>query len=226
VGAEQHLRQWLARGQTGCTFAVRVAKAKNGLLLATFPGFGSVEEIDEAFETAAAVRIPIVALFTGIRTEKDLAQQLRVLSQGTRWTITREYPEGLVTDDVMVGMQWQVRDGLASAPMGLAPFATMPVTRRAPYVCIAAWPGEHDNEFWTRYDPAIVHFLDTDLTRHRIDKDAYKTLTRESKNATKALLSELGDDARHYRRVAFRLQASALDHLAGVFAGPALPGAG
>jgi hypothetical protein len=57
----------------------------------------------------------------------------------------------------MVGMEWRIREGLSSAPMGLAPFATMPVTRRAPYVCIAAWPGGHDNPHWTRYDAGIVH---------------------------------------------------------------------
>ena len=40
--------------------------------------------------------------------------------------------------------------------MGLAPFGTMPVTRRAPYVCLATWPGGHDNPYLTRYERDIV----------------------------------------------------------------------
>ncbi len=115
-------------------------------------------------------------------------------------------------------MEWTIRPGLASSPMGLAPFATMPVTRRAPYVCIAAWPGGHENPNWTRHDERIVHFLDTDLSKLRLAKPKYQSLTSASKDATHELLSERADDARHYRRVAFRLQRSARASFRGVFA--------
>ncbi len=143
---------------------------------------------------------------------------MRILSAGERWKITEEHPEGLATDDVLIGMEWTIRLGLASAPMGLAPFATMPVTRRAPYVCIAAWPGEHENPHWTRYQERVVHFLDTDLSELQLTKPKYRSLTTASRDATRELLSEVGDDARHYRRVAFRLQRSVRDSLRGVFA--------
>jgi len=103
--------------------------------------------------------------------------------------------------------------------MGLAPFATMPVTRRAPYVCLAAWPGGHDNPHWTRYDQDIVHFLDTDLTALQLTAPKYRSLTKASKAASEQLLVELGDDARHYRRVAFRLQGSVAESLRDVFVG-------
>ena len=116
-------------------------------------------------------------------------------------------------------MEWTIRPGLASSPMGLAPFATMPVTRRAPYVCIAAWPGGHENPHWTRYDERVVHFLDTDLSKLRLTRPKYQSLTAASKDATRELLSEVGDDARHYRRAAFRLAGSTRASLRGVFAG-------
>lgn len=45
-----------------------------------------------------------------------------------------------------------------------------------------------------------------------------ESLTAASKDATHKLLSENGDDARHYRRAAFRLQRSARAQLRGVFA--------
>lgn len=97
--------------------------------------------------------------------------------------------------------------------MGFAPLATMPVTRRAPYICIAAWPGDHDNPQWKLYEDGIVHFRDTDLSRLRLTPAKYRSLTKASMAATKELLSELGDDARHYRRAAFRLQSSAAESL-------------
>ena len=81
----------------------------------------------------------------------------------------------------------------------------MPVTRRAPYACIAAWPGEHDNPRWTKFEKDIVHFLDTDLTNLKLSEKKYRALTKASIDATKELLKEPPDDARFYRKAAFRL---------------------
>lgn len=173
-------------------------------------------DVTRLFDLGANAHVPAIAIFLGIRTERELIEQLRILSAGERWKITEEHPDDLVTDDVLIGMEWTIRPGLASSPMGLAPFATMPVTRRAPYVCIAAWPGGHENPHWTRYDERVVHFLDTDLSKLRLTTPKYRSLTSMSKDATRELLSEVGDDARYYRRVAFRLQNSAREALRGV----------
>jgi len=101
--------------------------------------------------------------------------------------------------------------------MGLAPFATMPVTRRAPYVCIAGWPGGHDNPHWKRYEDGIVHFLDTDVSELGLTGTKYRSLNKMSIDATKELLADPSDDARHYRRAAFRLQSSAGNMLRSAF---------
>lgn len=171
--ADEHLRQWLAEGMTGCQFAKLIAQRKDRIVTATFAGLAQEEDVSRVFDAGAQAQLPAIALFTGIRTEHALAEQLHILARGPRWTLTEEHPEGLTTDDIMVGMEWRIRDGLASSPMGLAPFATMPVTRRAPYVCIAAWPGGHDNPNWTRFERGIVHFLDTDLTALKLTKAKY-----------------------------------------------------
>lgn len=113
-----------------------------------------------------------------------------------------------MTDDILVGIEWTIRDGLSSSIMGLAPFATMPVTRRGPYVCIAGWPGGHDNPHWKRYDEGIVHFLDTSVSGLRLTPAKYRSLNRASIDATKELLADPADDARYYRRAAFRLQST------------------
>ena len=218
MSVDEHLRQWLAEGLTGCQFAKLIAQRRERIVTSTFTGLTKEEDVSRTFEAGTAARLPAIAIFTGIRVEEELVEQLRILSRGTRWRITREYPEGLVTDDVMIGMTWRIREGLASSPMGLAPFGTMPVTRRAPYVCIAAWPGGHDNPHWKRYDEGIVHFLDTDISALGLSKAKYKALTNKSQSITHDRLSELGDDARHYRRTAFRLRSSTAEALRDVFA--------
>jgi hypothetical protein len=63
----------------------------------------------------------------------------------------------------------------------------------------------------------IVHFLDTDLSALKLSKPTYKSLTDISRSKTKELLSETDDDARFYRRTAFRIQAAVADSLRDVF---------
>ena len=208
MSADDHLRQWLAKGMTGCQLAKLIAQKNDRIVTATFAGLAPEEDISRLFDAGARGHLPVIAIFTDIRTEDALVEQLGVLARGPRWRFTREHPEGLVTNDVMVGIEWQIREGLASSPMGFAPFGTMPVTRRAPYACVAAWPGEHENPSWTRYDERIVHFLDTDLAALKLTKAKYRSLTKASTDATNTLLSELHDDARYYRRTAFRLSAA------------------
>jgi hypothetical protein len=216
--ADHHLRRWVSEGMTGCQFATLIAQQRERIVTTTFTGFAPEVDVTRLFDFGAGAHVPVIAIFTGIRTERDLVEQLRILSAGERWKITEEHPDGLVTDEVLIGIEWAIRPGLTSLPMGLAPFATMPVTRRAPYVCIAAWPGEHENPHWTHYDERIVHLLDTELSKLQLTTPKYRSLTTASQDATHELLSQLGDDARHYRRVAFRIQSSAREALHGAFA--------
>ena len=88
--------------------------------------------------------------------------------------------------------------------MGFGPFATMPVTRRAPYACLATWPGEHENRHRTRYEEGVVDFLDS-APAASLDKAEYRKLWDASTVRTRELLTEPADDASYYRRVAFRL---------------------
>jgi hypothetical protein len=198
----------MARGMTGCQFAALIAQDPKRIFAVSFHELASEANVSRVFEAAAQAHLPAVAAFTGIKTEDELVEQLRILGRGSRWTITRERPAGLVTNDVLIGIHWQIRDGLSSSVMGLAPFATMPVTRRAPYVCLAAWPGGHDNPHWTRYEQDLVHFLDTDLSALQLTPTKYRSLTEASKTASEHLLHELDDHARYYRRAAFRLHSS------------------
>lgn len=56
--------------------------------------------------------------------------------------------------------------------------ATRLRSAQAPYVCIAAWPGSHDNPHWPRFEHGIVHFLDTDLSALKLTKPKSKPEVR------------------------------------------------
>lgn len=204
---DEHVRLWLARGFTGCRFASSFASA-NQVLFGSFDGVAEAEQLDAIFDTAAATNLPAVAILTSIRTEADLLGQLVRLRDGTRWRVTREMVETLAMEDLLVGIQWINPSGRRSLPMGFGPFGTMPVTRRAPFVCIATWPGDHENPHRTRYEDGVVDFLDS-APAAALSKLEYRKLWNASVEGTRKLLSEPADDANNYRRVAFRLSPEA-----------------
>jgi len=202
-----HFRAWLARGFTGCRFAASFA-SHNQVLRSVFDATVEPHELDVVLDSAAAAHLPAVIVLPMIRTESDLLEQLAVLAQGERWRVTKETVAALVTDDLLLGIQWKTSAGRTSLPMGFGPFATMPVTRRAPYACLATWSGEHENRHRRKYNEAVVDFLDS-APAAPLDKAEYKKLWDASTARTGALLSEPADDANHYRRVAFRLSPAA-----------------
>src|SRR4051812_47750315 len=116
MSAEGHLRRWLGKGMTGCQFAGLIAQRPERILTTAFPGLTPEVDVTRLFDTGAKSHIPAIAIFLGIRTEYELAEQLRILATGERWKITEERPEGLETDDVLIGMEWTIRPGLVSSP--------------------------------------------------------------------------------------------------------------
>jgi hypothetical protein len=214
VQPEDHVRQWLTSNQTGCAFATLLAKAKRGIAMAPFPAIAAPEDLNSLLDFAAADRLPAIAVLPGVRTELDAAQQLLALATSERWHVCRvRAPQALDTNDVFVSLEWRTpaSSGMWSSPMGLGPFGAMPPTRRAPYTCIAAWPGGHDNKFYKRRD-AVVHFLDVDLGRYRLDAAKYSLRKTASVAATTAIMGD--DKASHYRNVAFRLSPAVASVLA------------
>jgi len=109
------LCSWLAAGMTGCQFARLIAQRRDRLVAAAFPGLVSEADVSRVFETGTDTHLPALAVFTGIRTEAALIEQLSVLARAPRWRITREHPAGLITDDVMIGVEWQIGNGCASS---------------------------------------------------------------------------------------------------------------
>ena len=180
------------------------------LLLSGFDRPATPDDLDGIFDAAAEAHLPAMVVFATLRDEDAVVAQLRALGAGSRWQVTRATVDGLKTDDLLVDVRWTTGAGLISTPMGFGPFATMPVTRRAPYVCLGTWPGQHENEHPHRRPPApgAVDFLDARLPEP-LTRDGYDTLWTTSTERTRALLTETNDRAKYDRNVTFRLSASA-----------------
>jgi len=171
-------------------------------------GVAQPDLIDQAFDFAAQQHRPGIAVFPAIRTEDQLIDQLRTLQRSERWRLTRIQVDGLETAELLVGLTWRTSEERSSLPMGFGPFPTMPAPRRAPYVCLATWPGGHDNPHRKKYREPIVDFLDARLPKP-LTADQYKSTWDGSVERTGEILAEQQDAPSFYRQVAFRLSANA-----------------
>lgn len=202
----RQVRRWLAGGFTGCRFAQSFAR--DHMMMIDIDGVAQPELIDQAFDFAARQHRPGIAVFPAIRTEDQLLDQLRTLQRSERWTLSRIQVDGLETAELLIGLTWRTSEGRSSSPMGFGPFSTMPATRRAPYVCLATWPGGHDNPHRKKYREPAVDFLDAKPPRP-LTADQYKSMWDESVAKTGEILAEQQDSPSFYRQVAYRLSANA-----------------
>lgn len=211
--AVEQFRRWLAAGLAGCWFAARLARNEGRLrfyYLLDEPSEDLALELDEFFDQAAEYGSVPIALFPRIRTATGTAHLVKLLRRGNRWSAKeaawRHHPRD--RDACLVAIDWLTRTKLRSRVMGFAPLGSMPVTRRSPYVAVAAWPGGHDNEFFERSPPQVVSFADA-ATGLR-ERDQHDDLWRRSADATQRLASDPADDVEWMRRVAFCLPRAEL----------------
>jgi hypothetical protein len=205
-GAGEHFRLWLRAGMTGCEFAKLLAgkAGRIAIELHVDSELPRTDWLDNTFiEHAKAERV-VIAVFPSIATELALVEFLNVLSASSRWKVRRRSktsPAG----NVLVGLEWNTPSDDVSETMGFAPFGSMPVPRRAPYVAIATWPGSRSNPFRGSgpTPPAsgrIVSFLDV---KHGYERDEYETMWTETTQSVASLMIAPPDDAKLYRRAAF-----------------------
>lgn len=213
VGGEQakedvgvHFQLWLRAGLTGCAFAQLLAsKADRTAITAHVDAeLPLTNWLNNAFDAHASAGRAVIAVFPGIANEHGLVELLNALHRDTRWRLRRRAktsPRG----DMLVGLEWQTRDGDVSEAMGFAPFAAMPVPRRAPYVAIATWPGGRSNPLRGRGSTppgrtGEVSFLDAPHGLNEVDYEARWARTMAT---VASLMVVPPDDARLYRRTAF-----------------------
>jgi hypothetical protein len=196
----QHFVKWLHQ-MTGCRFAQRFVKAtattdaerSPRIVCATIEiGEDAASRFSEFLDGCAGIEAAGVGLFPSIASTEQIARLVRALGEHERWRFGCRIDEQRRL--LLLSVEWKTLQGKWSSAMGFAPLMTMPITRRAPYVALAMWPGAA-----RKANQDVVGFID--MPSHF---DDHKKLLGESKAAVEALL---GEDPEHapWRSTAFAL---------------------
>ena len=200
---------------TGCEFAKRFAGKAHQAVIARYLDANAppVDWFESLFDSDAEGERAVVAVFPLISSERHLIAFLNGLDRG-RWRIRRR-AKSSPGGDALLGMDWTTKHGDVSEVMGFAPFASMPVPRRAPYVAIATWPGGRANPFRGRGStpsarPGVVSFLDA---KHDLPEAEYETRWAQTTERVTTLMTTPPDDASLYRKTAFVISPEAAGRL-------------
>lgn len=198
--AEDHFRNWLARGQTGCHFASAFG---GDLERASF--YEPLTELDAGdvalfLDQCAIEKQVAVFLFPRLREAAEIAGIVRTLAAHHRWRAVIDPAMARDVLEVGIRMTWTTQQDLTTNAMGFGPLAYMPVTRRAPYFALAAWTAGHSNNVRSKKSETELTMGDAPP---KMGATAYKTTLRKTRAATAALMDgEVSVDA--LRNLAFR----------------------
>lgn len=183
--AKHLMTAWLRANITGCLFATRFAAESTGrirpiVLTGATAATHLGEQLEPVLRDAAAHSEAILAIFPDLRSPEDVARLIDALSRDTAWSCSevqwREYPR----EDLLISLEWSTPSGHMTSAMGLGPLGSMPITRRAPYMAIALWPGGQENPF--RQEPRKrVSLADMPHSLPRDIHDTYWRRTEENK---------------------------------------------
>lgn len=212
-----HFGDWL--GASPCRFARLFASRGSIRPLEFLKPFapGDVRTLDRTLAEAAEAHDVVLALWPLLRTAEEVVDVLLMLRSSPRWRYT-SVPWGQHTrpDATLVGLTWETLNGDLSSAMGFAPLGSMPVTRRAPYVALAVWPGGHESANPKYSSPeGHVGFIDCKMPKMPDGSDYdYDKFLKPTLVATGALLAAPPpDDRKVLRDVAFCLPTSSLGDL-------------
>ena len=206
AGEEKHFQHWLRRQMSGCFFAGQLAGTT--MAIETYLPPLDPTLLDSSFDKHGASERVVVGLLPSIRSDVELVEALNSLPSG-RWKIVRRHPDH--EQCVFVGVEWKTASGDLCHAMGFAPFITMPVPRRAPYVALGLWPGGRLNPFRGQKPTppskdGVVDFLDA---AHGLDDASYRKRWEQTTNAVNAILP----NSKPYRDSAFVLPVSLADRI-------------
>lgn len=206
-----HFRLWVRAGMTGCEFAKRLAGKADHVAIALHlgPDVPAAAWFESVFDPNADADRAVIAVFPLISSEHALVDFINALDRD-RWRVQRR-ARSSPTGGVLIGMDWTTKNSDLSEAMGFAPFPSMPVPRRSPYVAIATWPGGRANPFRGQGStpparPGVVSFLDA---KHSLAEAEYEARWAETAGQVTTLMGMPPDDAKLYRRTAFVISPDA-----------------
>jgi hypothetical protein len=207
---ELAMRQFLASKNSGCLFARQFATANKAPIDWIMPVGGLSDlagHLDDAFDDAAKTSHAAIVVFPDIETQAALVSLLVRLAKSERWTFREVARSQTRESDLLLGIEWRTARMHQSSIMGLAPFVTMPIYRRAPHVGLALWPGDHENKHWDVRPERLgeVGLVDMPTGLSKVRHGATKN---ESHALTKALRPLPRSDAAR-PNIAFCLRATA-----------------
>ena len=200
---------WLRKGFHGCKFAAKFASEPSGRVRAIILGTGSnlADQLQLALLNAATQKEALVVVFPDLRLDDDVARLIDTLSAHAAWSCSevrwKTHPRG----EALIRLEWQTPAKTRSVALGLAPLGTMPLTRRAPFVAIAVWPGGQENQFF-KHSGDHVSLADMP---HSLDAETHETFWQSSKQRKSELTEALAEGAaRHDVSFCLRREAASL----------------
>ncbi|HEY1690589.1 MAG TPA: hypothetical protein VGG39_00420 [Polyangiaceae bacterium] len=198
------MRRWLQGAMSGCMFAPHLAKPHSkAVRYRSLPGLPDERTpalVNAAMDDAAQEGRAIILSFPRLRTGSSVAHLLRTLCQDERWQAKELDGSGATLD---VALTWRTPGGKLSRVMGLGALSTMPVTRCAPYVALAAWTGGHENPWRQPKIPRnVVMFSDMP---HELTEEHHDRWEHESELLTARMVAQTGDAPPTYK-LTFRLE--------------------
>jgi hypothetical protein len=174
-----HMGSWLKARLTGCVFAARPEVWQQFYPVVPLDADVDVDALHDGIRVAAESASVAILIFPAIKDEAGLADLLRRMATHGRWSCSEFTDrEGLEDHELAIDLRWKKDSGeLDSSIMGFAPFASMPLTRRAPFVAMALWPCGHDNKDRKKPDPRCIGVGDM---HHDVETDTYKKWFRST----------------------------------------------
>lgn len=205
---ELALAAWFRQELAGCAFAASLQRGRRVVFAAIEPS--AVDEVGAFFDASAASGHVGVAVFPDLRTADQVALLVSELSASPRWKASvvpwRHHAQANVAP---LALRFETRGGLMSDAMGFAPLGTMPATRRAPYVAVAAWAGGVANTIMRVPSDGSIGFVNGPHPSPD-DVEAHRRLLTQSDEKTRAILSRPPEDVVWLRKVAFLLPRSSV----------------
>jgi hypothetical protein len=212
---------WFRANITGCRFATMFAKPLgedeargtirvHAIYQAAEMSAGQIcSRVDPLLTEAATHPDAVVLTFPDVRSEHQVADIINSLCAGSGlWSCREVQWRDFPRSDILLAVEWKTPRGHISTTLGLAPFGTMPLTRRAPYVCIALWPGGHENPHWPAKGPRVSL---ADMP-HNLEFEAHQKMKADSEEHKRDYLDKLSEGAADHR-VSFCLSPTIRDRL-------------
>jgi len=207
--AEDHFRKWLARQQSGCVFAAQFGgKLKRMFCYEPLTSIDA-DEVELVLDQCAEEERVALLLFPRMRAAEEIAEVVRILDGHARWHAVIDPAMGRDASECGIRLTWTTRESRSTNAMGFAPLGYMPVTRRAPYVAVAAWTGGHSNPIRSQKSEHEVTMGDAPPGMERAK---YKeTLKKTRKRTGELIVDDVAVEI--LRNLAFRLPRTVVDQL-------------